>query len=79
MGVKDNRAEVRIGDLTTVCQFGPQTARRIAREFKASNGYGPLTWVVMNRKEFYTIRKANLEKGIEAMEWGLNQYRKNNK
>ena len=77
VGVKDNRAEVRIGDLTTVCQFGPETADRIAREFKASNGFGPLIWKVMGRKEFYTIRKANLKKGIEAMEWGLEQYRKN--
>lgn len=78
VGVKDNRAEVRIGDLTTVCQFGPETADRIAREFKASNGYGPLVWKVMGRKEFYAIRKVNIERGIEAMEWGLNEYRKNN-
>ena len=75
VSVENNRATVTIGDHTNVCQFGPKLATKISHEFKASNGFGPLNWVVMSRKEFYTIRKANLEASLKALEWGLNRYR----
>ena len=72
---ENNKATVSIGNYTNVCQFTPKTAKRIASDFYAANGFGPLKWVVMSSKEFYAIRKANLEASLKALEWGLNRYR----
>ena len=57
----DNMATVTIGDLVCPVQFTPKAANRLAKEFKAENGYGPLVWHVFSAKAFYAKRRQNLQ------------------
>ena len=40
-------------------------ATKVASEIKASNGFGPLTFIVWTWKSFYKARRSNLQKSLD--------------
>lgn len=60
LGVRDSKADVLIGDFSNPVWFTKAEAERLAREVKASNGYGPLKFVVWGWKSFFAKRRENL-------------------
>ena len=76
IGVDENhKGKVLIGDYTSPCFFSENYAKKVANEVKASNGYGPLKFVVWGWKSFYKQRRDNLlttkESILSVMETAL--------
>ena len=61
-----HKAEVLIGNYHEPCFFTERMATKVASEVKASNGWGPLTFIVWGWKEFYKARRNNLYQALEA-------------
>ena len=60
-----HKAEVLIGNFTSPCHFTKALASKIAKEIKASNGFGPLTFIVWGWKDFYKARRNNLREHLD--------------
>ena len=63
---KTHKAEVLIGNYHEPCFFTEKLATKIASEVKASNGFGPLTFIVWGWKSFYKARRDNLQKSLDV-------------
>lgn len=63
---KTHKAEVLIGNYHEPCFFTEKMATKIASEVKASNGFGPLTFIVWGWKSFYRARRNNLQKSLDV-------------
>ncbi len=63
-----HKAEILIGNYHEPCFFTEKMAAKVASEVKASNGYGPLLFIVWGWKSFYKARKANLQKSLDLFD-----------
>lgn len=61
-----HKAEVLIGNYHEPCFFTEKMATKVATEAKASNGFGPLTFIVWDWKSFYKARRNNLQKALDC-------------
>lgn len=61
-----HKAEVLIGNYHEPCFFTEKMATKVASEVKASNGFGPLTFIVWGWKSFYKARRNNLQKSLDV-------------
>lgn len=60
-----HKAEVLIGNYTNPCHFTEKLATKIANEIQASNGFGPLTFIVWGWKDFYKARRESLQAHLD--------------
>lgn len=63
---KTHKAEVLVGNYNEPCLFTEKMASKVASEVKASNGFGPLSFVVWGWKDFYRARRINLQKAMDS-------------
>lgn len=56
------KAEVLVGNYHEPCFFTEKMAATVASEVKASNGFGPIIFIVWNWKAFYQARRDNLKR-----------------
>ena len=61
-----HKAEILFGNYHEPCFFTEKMATKVASEVKASNGFGPLTFVVWTWKSFYKARRNNLQKSKDV-------------
>ena len=61
-----HKAEVLIGNYHEPCFFTERMATKVASEVKASNGWGPLTFIVWGWKDFYKARRNNLQQSLDV-------------
>ncbi|MCX6217663.1 hypothetical protein [Spirosoma sp.] len=66
MADSDNLAQVEIGQVFPT-QFSEAAANDLSANFCASNGHGPIEWVLMTPKDFYTIKSAELKQAIHDL------------
>ena len=67
VGANSNKmAEVAIGK-TFPAQFSQLAAYDLIKNFKASNGNGPIVWQAMTQHQFLTIKQADLKHTLEAL------------
>lgn len=59
-----HKAEVLVGNFTNPCHFTEKLATKITNEIQASNGFGPLTFIVWGWKDFYKARRDNLQEQL---------------
>lgn len=59
-----HKAEVLHGNYSNPCHFTERLANKIASEIQASNGHGPLTFIVWGWKSFYKARRDNLQQHL---------------
>ena len=62
----NNMSEVAIGK-TFPTQFSQLAAYDLIKNFKASNGNGPIVWQAMTQHQFLTIKQADLKHTLEAL------------
>ncbi len=72
---ENNKAKVLIGNYTNPMFFSEQYANKIAKEVKASNGYGPLKFIVWGWKSFYKARRDELQKHLDVYNELLKQFK----
>lgn len=61
-----HKAEVIVGNYGEPCRFTESMATKVASDVKASNGWGPLTFIVWGWKDFYKARRNNLQQHLDA-------------
>ena len=61
-----HKAEILIGNYHEPCFFTERMATKVASEVKASNGWGPLTFIVWGWKDFYKARRNNLQQSLDV-------------
>ena len=67
IGISDeSKATVLVGHYTTPCFFSEKLANKVAKEVKASNGYGPLQFTVWGWKSFFKARRNALQERIDC-------------
>lgn len=69
-----HKAEVLIGNYHEPCFFTEKMATKVANEVKASNGFGPLTFIVWGWKAFYKARRNNLQKSLDCFTELMKQF-----
>ncbi len=69
-----HKAEVLIGNYSNPCFFTEKMANKIASEVKASNGHGPLRFIVWGWKNFYKTRLSNLQVHLNMYEQLIKQF-----
>lgn len=69
-----HKAEVIVGDYHEPCFFTERMATKVASEVKASNGFGPLTFIVWGWKDFYKARRNNLQKSLDCFNELMTQF-----
>ena len=60
-------AKVEIGTLFAT-MFTERTAKEVVENFKASNGNGPINWVMISEKEFYTRKRIEWKQLLESIQ-----------
>ena len=61
-----HKAEILVGNYHEPCFFTEKMATKVASEVKASNGWGPLTFIVWGWKDFYKARRNNLQQSLDV-------------
>lgn len=69
---ENGMAKVGIGHRAEPVYLTREAAERVAREFKAENGHGPIVWKVWGWKSYYREKKKRMEECIADMEILLN-------
>ena len=69
-----HKAEILIGNYHEPCFFTERMATKVASEVKASNGFGPLTFIVWGWKDFYKARRNNLQKSLDCFNELMTQF-----
>jgi hypothetical protein len=60
-----HKAEVLHGNYSNPCHFTERLATKIANEIHASNGFGPLAFIVWGWRDFYKARRNNLQAHLD--------------
>ena len=69
-----HKAEILIGNYHEPCFFSERMAKRVASEIQASNGHGPLAFIVWGWKSFYKARRDNLQKSLDMFNELIEQF-----
>jgi len=69
-----HKAEVLHGNYSNPCHFTERLASKIACEIHASNGHGPLRFIVWGWKNFYKARLSNLQVHLDMYEQLIEQF-----